>query len=161
MNQPDYIDFEAVTVRNPDRGRTLLGVDMAITVAIADLLMFINGLCYPPVGAIMAWHKNFSKNLPTLPLNWMECNGQQIKDTSSPLYGLTLPNLNNSLQPAGANRFLRGNITSGATGGTQTHTHTTVNQLVQGAAGITMVQGLQTANHEPPYMDVVWIMRVK
>jgi hypothetical protein len=161
VKEPNYIDFEAVTVRNPERARTLLGVDLAITAAIADVLMFINSLCYPPLGAIIAWHKSFSKNIPALPANWAECNGQQITDKTSPLYGLTLPNLNNSITSPGANRFLRGNTTSGTTGGALTHTHPTVNQLVASGTAVTMVQGLQTANHEPPYMDVVWIMRIK
>jgi hypothetical protein len=155
MNQPDHIDFEAVTVRNPDRGRTLLGVDLAIATAIADVLAFIGGLCFPPVGAIVAWHKNWSSSLPALPANWAECNGQMITDRLSPFYGVTIPDLNS------ASRFLRGNTASGTTGGAKTHTHTTVNQLVQAAAGVTMVQGLQSTNHEPPYMDVVWIMRIK
>jgi hypothetical protein len=155
VNQPDYIDFEAVTIRNPDRARALLGVDLAITAAIADILMFIDGLCFPPVGAIIAWHKNWSTNLPALPPNWVECNGQTINDRLSPLHGLTVPDLNNT------NRFLRGNPASGTTGGAKTHTHTTVNQLVQSAAGITMVQGLTASNHEPPYLDVVWIIRIK
>jgi hypothetical protein len=149
------IDFETVSIRNPDRGRTLLGVDLAIATAIADVLTFIGGLCLPPVGAIVAWHKNWSSNLPALPANWVECNGQTITDRLSPLYSLTIPDLNS------ANRFLRGNISSGTTGGTKTHTHTTFNQLVQSAAGISMVQGLQSTNHEPPYLDVVWIIRIK
>jgi hypothetical protein len=116
--------------------------------------MFINGLCYPPVGAIIAWHKSWT-NLPALPANWAECNGQTITDRFSPLYGLTIPDLNST------NRFLRGNTASGATGGTKTHTHTTHATNAQSGVSFAAVDGLQTQNHEPPYLDVVWIIRIK
>lgn len=62
----------------------------------------------PPVGAIIAWHKNLG-NTPALgpESDWAECNGQQINDPESPFFGRTLPNLN------GEGRFLRGAPTSG------------------------------------------------
>ncbi len=60
----------------------------------------------PPIGTIVAWHKSMS-GVPALPDGWVECDGETINDTSSPLNGQTLPNLN------GERRFLRGGSTSG------------------------------------------------
>jgi hypothetical protein len=64
----------------------------------------------PPVGAIIAWHKNLA-GVPALPEGWVEVNGQSIADNDSPLNGVTLPDLN------GQGRFLRGGGTSGTQGG--------------------------------------------
>ncbi len=76
---------------------------------------------YAPIGAIVSWSKNFT-SVPALPDNWNECNGQAITHSSSPMSGATLPNLN------GGNRFMRGNATTGGTGGASTnnllHYHT-------------------------------------
>src|SRR5262249_29149755 len=69
-----------------------------------------------PIGAIIAWDKSLT-GVPALPSNFVECNGQTISDSASPLDGQTVRNLN------GANRFLRGNSTSGGTGGTASHVH--------------------------------------
>lgn len=59
-----------------------------------------------PIGGIISWHKNLS-GVPALKDNWVECNGQTISDSESPLDGVTLEDLN------GDKRFLRGNSTSG------------------------------------------------
>ncbi|MCX7909083.1 MAG: phage tail protein, partial [Ignavibacteria bacterium] len=73
----------------------------------------------PPIGSIIAWHKNFS-NTPTLPYGWVECNGQTLNDPASPYHNQVIPNLNGD--PNGANSpglsekasmFLRGGTTSG------------------------------------------------
>jgi hypothetical protein len=69
-----------------------------------------------PIGSIMPWAKNIS-GVPDLAEGWIECNGQVLSDPDSPLNGQTIPNLN------GQNRFLRGNATSGSTGGTANHKH--------------------------------------
>ncbi len=70
-----------------------------------------------PIGAVIAWLKNFN-GVPNLSENFRECDGSTIVDALSPLNGQTLPDLN------GDNRFLRGNSTSGATGGSSTVAHT-------------------------------------
>ena len=44
---------------------------------------------------------------PRLPEGWVECNGQVLDDTESPLHGQMIPDLN------AAGRFLRGAIESG------------------------------------------------
>jgi len=69
-----------------------------------------------PIGGIVAWAKTLS-GVPNLPEGWVECDGTVLVDALSPLNGQTIPDLN------GDNRFLRGNSTSGGTGGSETHTH--------------------------------------
>lgn len=85
----------------------------------------------PPIGTILAWLKSFT-GTPTLPTNWVECNGQTLSDTDSPFDGETIPDLN------GSNNFLRGNSSSGGTG----------TLAATGSADI-------------PYYNVVWIMKIK
>jgi hypothetical protein len=115
-----------------------------------------------PIGGIVPWAKNFT-GVPTLPEQFLECDGSVISDAESPLNGQTLPNLN------GNNNYLRGGTTSGSTGGALTHTHT-----VGVAGGGNHPRGdatnagtgshthsLSSTNHEPPYYQVVWIMRIK
>ncbi|KKK85413.1 hypothetical protein LCGC14_2773530, partial [marine sediment metagenome] len=75
----------------------------------------------PPIGSVLAWMKSFP-NTPALPSGWVECNGQVLDDAASVYDGETIPNLNV------ADRFLRGNSTSGGTGGATSininHRHT-------------------------------------
>lgn len=72
-----------------------------------------------PIGAILPWLKTFT-NTPVLIDGWVQCDGQVLSDGDSIYNGQTIPDLN------GDNAFLRGNSTSGATGGSETmaHTHT-------------------------------------
>ena len=109
----------------------------------------------PPIGVIMAWHKTFA-NTPALPDGWVECDGSVLSDGDSPYDSQTIPDLN------GQNNFLRGNSTSGDVddGGSETHTHShDAGAVIQNGndQGATHT----TANHLPPYMNIVWIMRVK
>jgi hypothetical protein len=104
---------------------------------------------YSPIGAIIAWHKSFT-NTPTLPSNWVECNGQTLSDAESVYNGQVIPNLNGAA--AGANLsngdnlgktgdvFLRGDETSGVTqfDAFQGHKHAMSNkQITQPTAGAT------------------------
>ncbi len=74
-----------------------------------------------PVGTIMAWLKSLLHTPATLPDNWVECDGSVLSDGDSPYDGDTLPDLNGG-------EFMRGNSTSGGTGGADTinlaHNHT-------------------------------------
>jgi len=117
-----------------------------------------------PIGAILAWAKSLT-GCPALPDGWVECNGQTLSDASSVFDGQVIPNLN------GENRFIRGNSTSGDTGGAETHSHQTggnraqVNSLAttggfQNDTG-NYTKGMVSTNHLPPYMNVVFIMRVR
>jgi hypothetical protein len=110
-----------------------------------------------PVGAVVAWMKSFP-NTPALPLDFVECNGQTVNDAMSPYNGQAIPDLN------GQQRFLRGAASSGATGGSDTHTHTlqylTPNQIPKQSGG-TYNHITDPASSLPRYYEVVWIMRIK
>jgi len=129
-----------------------------------------------PIGGIINWCKSFT-GVPTIPDGFLECDGSVINDADSPLNGETLPDLN------GDNRFLRGNSTSGGTGGSATHslitaempahTHTYPRGTGAGADAVehrvsTSTTGTTSSagsgdphNNEPQYYDVVYIMRVR
>lgn len=69
-----------------------------------------------PIGAVVAWLKSFT-NTPALPTGWVECDGSVLSDGDSVYNGQTLPDLN------GNNNFIRGNSTSGGTGGAVSEDH--------------------------------------
>lgn len=93
---------------------------------------------------------------------WVECNGAVLSDAESIYNGETIPDLN---ADAGSDqRFLRGNTTSGSTGGADSHTHTTSNNetmQAQGGYNITKAQTTSSAGTLPKYMEVVWIIKIK
>ena len=133
-----------------------------------------------PIGSMVAWLKNLA-GTPSLPTGWVECNGQTLSDVNSPYNGQVIPNLN------GGNRFLRGNATSGATGGSAG----TIAYLYKvgaafsnyafpiwtdgdggpmyasdpGQASLGDVPVVRSRTDYfptiPPYYNVVWIMRIK
>jgi len=123
-----------------------------------------------PIGTILSWAKTLT-GVPALPTGFVECDGGVLSDAESPLNGQTIPDLN------GDNRFLRGNSTSGGTGGTDDATHD--HGGATGSGGGTNVDGASgagkvttpshthsisnssTTDNQPPYYDVVLIMRVK
>ena len=119
---------------------------------------------YAPIGSVMAWLKTMT-NTPALPSGWVECNGETLNDTDSPYHNDVLPDLN------GDNRFLRGNSTSGGVGGSDEITHNHSWSHTSGArTGTTGALAVvrddlsisnNTSDNKPPYMNVVWIMRVK
>jgi hypothetical protein len=107
-----------------------------------------------PIGGVCAWMKTLT-NVPALPSEFVECDGQVLNDAGSPLDGITLPDLNN------AQRFLRGANASGGTGGADEHTH-----AVDDSAGVRVIQqgtdfGVNFTSSLPSYYEVVWVMRVK
>ena len=123
----------------------------------------VNGdLCFP-IGSVIAWHKSLT-GTPALTAGWLECNGQPVSDGDSPLDGTTLPDLNAS---SGTARFVAGATTSGSEAGAASHRH----QYTGGDDGDTYgstgpnepVNGSYTTYNEsrPPYMTMVWIIRVK
>ena len=78
----------------------------------------ITGGAAVPVGTILPWLKSFT-GTPALPDGYVECAGQVLSDADSVYNGETIPDLNGGI-------FLRGDTTSGGTGGSDTmaHTHT-------------------------------------
>ena len=132
---------------------------------------------FVPVGTILPWHKSLT-GTPTLPEQFAECNGQTISDPDSPYNGQTLPDLN------GNNYFLRGNSSSGTTGGTLSHSfaqasgsthwpsdsgHYYAHKLTINGTTIwedhtennTGETKTVTIDNQPPFMDIVWIIRIK
>lgn len=80
----------------------------------------------PPIGSIIAWHKNLNAYPPssgpepepliTLPPEWIECDGRTISDPESPFDGLNAPQLNASVfSTTTEGLFLRGSNMSGWT----------------------------------------------
>ena len=68
-----------------------------------------------PIGSIVAWAKSLS-GVPNLAEGWVECDGSVLVDALSPLNGQTIPDLNGDI-------FLKGQTTSGTTGGATTASH--------------------------------------
>lgn len=94
-----------------------------------------------------------------LPPGWLECNGQVIDDQDSIFDGETLPEL------LTAERFLKGDTTSGQVGGALSKTTSIPSATAQIGAG---APNGADRNHShtitdirPPYFVVVWIMRIK
>jgi len=164
-----------------DETRLPAGANKAVLTADnteASGLKWDTNVGYVPIGGIIPWAKSMT-GVPSLPSNFKECDGSTINDADSPMNGQAVPNLN------GENRFLRGNSTSGGTGGSATHTltvneipahtHTIPRASDYGGSGNQFQQagtyqntlntgstgGGAAHNNEPQYYNVVWIMRIK
>lgn len=96
---------------------------------------------------------------PKLPDGWVECDGTAISDADSPYNGVATPDL---IGKSGTERFLRGQIDSGGTGGSETHAHS-LTQTTSGAAQDQAVDENTTGTFStlPSYYEVVWVMRIK
>lgn len=115
-NRPDGL----TALDSDDDGRMWLESDQNATTGVVDQLNVFNGSSFdpihtpdPPVGSVVAWLKSFT-GTPSLPANWIECNGQAISDAESPFNGETAPDLNTAPESYHAQgRFLRGHSASG------------------------------------------------
>jgi hypothetical protein len=131
-------------------------------------------LLYPPIGSVIAWMKNHPGVDPNLPDGWVECNGQLLSDTNSPLHGVVIPNLNGPVGAGLKGRFLRGHSESGHAEESQNlaHNHQIERKPSDGyhatavrssgdpnSFGATRSSGGPEAR--PHNYSVVWIMRVK
>ena len=119
---------------------------MAIADSDGDVLHYYH---LTPIGAVVPWLKTLT-GCPALPAGWVECDGSVLSDAESPFDGETIPDLN------GDNRFLRGNSTSGGTGGSSTYNTDT--EITMNGSGTRILTSTPKA---PPYYDVVWIIRIK
>jgi hypothetical protein len=145
-------------------GLALTGFGHSVDISFASIAQ-------PPIGAIIAWHRNATLNVPSLPANWVACSGGVFNDPESPLNGMTLPNLNDG-------DFLRGATQSGGGGGAATHIHNfsaaaTISAEAAGAvSGADIGVSLDSHDHPvvgstdpesslPPYFEVLWIIRIK
>lgn len=108
-----------------------------------------------PIGTILPWAKSLGGVPNNIPFGWIECDGSTISDPQSPLDGTTVPDM------AGNNYFLRGNSTSGGTGGsTSTDAFGDNRQIGGGAVSAAGANHAHTGN-EPPYYDVVMILKYR
>lgn len=97
----------------------LAGATTITSAAIYDVRV-TTGNVNVPIGAIIPWSKSLA-GVPSLPPEFVECNGQTLSDPESPLDGQVIDNLNGA--SSGTKRFLRGSTTSGSTGGSDSHNH--------------------------------------
>lgn len=118
------LDELANTPSNPASGKRLLyakddGI-YARNSSGAEVGPF--GIAVVPVGCQLGYFKSLT-NTPSLPAEFVECNGQTLSDPDSVYDGVVIPDLNGS-QVGATQRFLRGSTTSGTTGGSACHSHT-------------------------------------
>ena len=111
-----------------------------------------------PIGMVVMYLSSLT-NIPGLPGEWVQCNGQTLSDSESVYNGKVIPNLNAG-GGSGESLFLRGGTTSGSTGGAETHTHT-YTVLVMATAALKYMYQLENANSSPSYFADIWIMRIK
>lgn len=143
------------TAWNSSGTTTLTDGDAASAPEMNDTLV----IGCPPIGSVLGYHPTLS-GVPSLPGQggWVECNGQTLSDSESPLDGEVIPDLNGTTDAD--SRFLRGTSSAtGSTGGSISHSHT-----VTGAGQITPApseSGTSVENHIPPFFEIRWIMRVK
>jgi len=76
------IIFNDLTGKSADTKATEIGT---------DIYDEVTGIV--PIGTILDWHKDFT-GTPSLPDNFVECNGQTLDDEDSPYDGQVIPNLN-------------------------------------------------------------------
>lgn len=120
-----------------------------------------------PVGGFLHYNPNIS-GTPALNQDFVQCNGQTITDTQSPLFGQSVPNLN------GNGQFLRAGATGGATGGAVTSSisasinfsstsisYTTGASTAQFVTSGSLSIGGNPFSIIPPYYTGVAIMRIK
>jgi hypothetical protein len=109
-----------------------------------------------PIGGSIAYFKD-TPGVPALPANFVECNGQVLNDPESPLDGQTMPDAN-----TGAQRFIRGGLTSGVTGGIDSF-----GTALADNAGVGTPQNFVTTDFSPgaipipPFITAVYVIRVK
>ena len=115
------------------------------------------GDVFVPIGGVIAWLKSLS-SVPAITQDWVECNGQTLSDSDSPLNGITIPDLNGN---SGSKRFIRGSQTSGTIGGADSHNHTLHTSPVSSGSNTAYWGVTNTVSNLPEYYEVVWIMRVK
>ena len=127
----------------------------------------IAGAPAEPIGSVSSSFTHLAGLSTNLASWYVWCDGQTLADAGSPLNGVVIPDLNNTP------RFLRGGITTGATGGSDTHTHTTGagdndNKIaavtVGGDTDVSTIPHFHTTDagsSVPAYNTVRWKMRVK
>lgn len=134
-----------------------------------------------PIGSVIAWLKSYTNTPQTLPTGFVECAGQTLNDASSVYNGQTIPDLNGGV-------FMRGDTTSGGTGGSATGAHTHQSPVTTDGGNICIDEDFSSTGNKtetkrvststistaysanflttststlPSYYNIVWIMRIK
>jgi hypothetical protein len=145
--------FQGLKALIDAQGVQLAALQALVTSLAAQLAALANIV---PVGAVLPWFKD-TPGVPALPANFVECNGQVLNDPESPMNGQTMPDAN-----TGAQRFIRGGLTSGVTGGIDSFATALADN-----AGIGTAQNFVTIDFSPgaqpfpPFITAVWVIRVK
>lgn len=158
-----------MTIRNDNLGGTdwianemLDSIDLNDTFGACDTYTdnIVDNYALPPVGSIIAYHYDFANSKKLIPVGWIECNGNLISDADSIFNGLTSPDLNGTTDAD--SKFLRGNSTSGTTGGTDLHGHSAATASHTNNVNTYRTTVYVAANYNiPKYFNVKWIMRIK
>ena len=129
----------------------------ALEAQVASLVAQVMALAnLVPIGGVIPWFKD-TPGVPPMPANFVECNGQFLSDPASPLDGQIMPDAN-----TGAERFIRGNLVSGLTGGIATFATVAADN-----AGVGPTFNAVTTDYSPgaipipPFITAVYIIRVK
>ena len=129
----------------------------ALEAQVASLVAQVMALAnLVPIGGVIPWFKD-TPGVPPMPANFVECNGQFLSDPASPLDGQLMPDAN-----TGAERFIRGNLVSGLTGGIATFATASADN-----AGVGPTFNAVTTDYSPgaipipPFITAVYIIRVK
>ena len=113
-----------------------------------------------PIGSIVGYHVDWASSNGSIPSGWLSCDGSVVDDSDSPLDGQTLPDLNGTTDSD--SRFIRGNSTSGSTGGDVSHEHNPTSTYDQDPdENAYSAQYYTEEDHIPTYFEVRWIIRVK
>ena len=117
----------------------------------------LNGIAaLVPIGVVLPWFKDLP-GVPGLPSNFVECNGQTLNDAESPLDGQFMPDIN-----TGAQRFLRGGLSSGALGGIDSFATAQADNSGNNPPNtFVTVDFSPGAQPFPPYVTAVYVIRVK
>ena len=109
-----------------------------------------------PIGGVIPWFKD-TPGVPGLPANFVECNGQFLSDPASPLNGQLMPDIN-----TGAQRFLRGALSSGTLGGIDSFaTAQADNSGINPPVTFVTTEFSPGAVPFPPYVTAVFVIRVR
>ena len=151
-----FAPLDADLVRNQLNSLKALIDAQGVIIATLQTELALTTATQVPIGGVIAWFKD-TAGVPALPANFVECNGQFLSDPASPLDGQLMPDLNTGIQ-----RFIRGGVVSGVTGGIDTFATAPADN-----AGVGPTFNAVTTDYSPgavpipPYQTAVYIIRVK
>jgi hypothetical protein len=137
--------------------------DASLTYETADAQLRALGVV--PIGCVVFVAGSIT-GCPAVAANFQLCNGAAISNARSLMNGQNTPNI------TGSNRFIRGNTTSGTTGGAATaaHTHTVAGSAkgndnndpttIYPLSSSSIDTGSTSVDTVPPYLDLIPYIRI-